>query len=387
MNTLRKIALFFIGLALFISLPLNTLVWTTRQTILERQVVLGWLKQGKVYDNIADTAAKIAEDTLKNKENNPDQGMQNGNQDGGGSMPDAATLVKAAKVALPPNVLQQNVEAIINGAYDWLDGKTETVVVNLDLTDEKKAFIDALGNEAISRAASLPACTQQQTSDFDPLSSNCIPSGVNVAAQANKIKEELASSKDFLPDTNITSEDLKVGDEGNKQLISDAFSPAKKVYGYGRDLAYVATAILAIDAVLIFFLGKTRRSGLKVNAWIFGLAGGWALLIGALLKALNSSIVNNALSRTGDASIGNSLVGPLATQILSSLSKWNLVIGGAYASVAIICITSVKLMKKGSGPTAEEKPKPSAPVATSQASKPDKTVPEAPKPKKPNLVQ
>lgn len=341
MNALRKIGLFIFGLLLFITLPLNTLVWTTRQTLFDRQVLIGWLDKGKVYDNIADSAAQLAEDSLANKDTTEPQ-LEG---ESSGQMPDTATLIKAAKVALPPSVLKQNVESILNSAYDWLEGKTDTIVLNLDLSDEKAAFVNALGDEAIARAASLPTCTEQLPSDFDPLSSTCIPSGVNVSAGAEKIKNELATSKDFFPDTNITGEDFTVGEEGSKQLLSEAFSGAPQAFGYVRDMAYVVAALLVIYAVAIFFLGKTRRSGLKVNAWLFGLAGVWALILGGLFKVSNNYAVNNLTKENSGANIGQSLADPLINQITGTLFTWHMILGGAYLAVTVLCIIAMKMVK------------------------------------------
>lgn len=388
MNILRKIALFFISLALFITLPLHTFIWTTRQTLLDRTVILGWLKEGKVYDNIADTLANIAEDSLKNK----DETQQNGDApaDGGGNMPDTATLVKAAKVAFPPNILQQNVEAVINSMYNWLEGKTDTIVLNLDFSAQKKVFIDALGNEAITRAASLPTCTTQLTTDFDPLSSDCIPSGVNVAAQAEKIKSELSNSKDFLPDTNISSADLTVGDATNKKLISEQFNFAPKAFKNARDSAYIATGSIAVLALLVFLLGITRRSGLKINAWLFGLAGLWALMLGVVFKLGNSAIVEQ-IAKNAQTNVGDAAAGTLISQIASTLFTWHMVIGGAYVGVSVFCIIGMKLMKKKDNPTPVAPEKPSiAPAESKAAQKAKPTAVKAQQPVKPNkttLVQ
>lgn len=391
MNILRKFALFVFSLLLIIALPLNTLAWSTTQSLMDRNVILGWLKEGKVYDNIADTAAKLAEDSLA--ANNDDQPQEGENQETNSQMPDANTLIKAARVALPPNVLQQNVEAIINSSYDWLEGKTDTIVLNLDLSEEKTAFIDALGNEAISRAASLPTCTVDQSGDFDPLSSDCIPSGTDVAAQAEKIKNELANSKDFLPDTNITGTDLTVGEEGSKKLISDQFNMAPSAFKNAKNSTLVSMASIFILGIIVFLLSKTRRGGLKINAWLFGLAGAWALLLGALFKVGNSTIVNQITNDT-DGSLGFSAITALIAEITGTLFKWHMIIGGAYVAVAVACIIAIKIINSrgniSKAPAAapkQETPTPVEPI-TEKPRTPNKTPSQTtPRPKKTTLVQ
>ena len=346
MNILRKSTLFLVGLLLTIALPVNTLFWTTRQTVMNRDTIIGWMKEGKVYENIADTAAKIAEDSLSNKKDaslNPDGKPLN---DDTGSMPNTATLIRAAKVALPPNVLEADVDIILNSAYDWIEGKTDTIVLNLDLSDEKTAFVNALGDEAISRAASLPTCTAPLDTDFDPLSSSCIPSGVNVGSQVEKIKNDLSASADFLPDTLITSTDITVGDANNKKLLSEEFSVAPKIYKQAKNSAYLSAGVVAMLGLFVFLLGKTRRSSLKINAWLFGLAGSWALLLGMALKLSDNFVVDAMINKDGSTVLSSSFAAPLISQITSTLLKWHMVIGGAYLGVAIICIVAARSMNK-----------------------------------------
>lgn len=389
MNILRKFALFVFSLLLFIALPLNTLAWTATQSLMDRGVVLGWLKEGKVYDNIADAAAKLAEDSLTKKDDS--QMIEGEAQEGRGQMPDAVTLIKAAKVALPPNVLQQNVENIINSSYDWLEGKTDTIVLNLDLDDEKKAFIDAIGNEAISRAASLPTCTTDQDAGFDPLSSDCIPSGTDVAAQAEKIKSELASSKDFFPDTNITGSDLTIGNEGDKKLIYEEFKAIPEAFKNAKNSAVLSAISILILGVLVLFLGKTRRSGLKINAWLFGLAGSWALLLGAAFK-LGSSTIVNQITKNTDGNLGSSAIATLLAQITETLFKWHAIVGGVYLAVAFICVIAIKIINgksdKPKAPASTPKQDQTAPAEQTTTKTPYKAPSQStPKPKKTTLIQ
>lgn len=395
MNIIRKIALSLAGLLLLIALPLHTFIWTSRQTILNRPTVLSWLKDGKVYDNAADVAAVIARDNIKDKDSQT--GEENKE-----SAPDTETLVKAAKVALPPNTLQQNSEIFINSMYDWVEGKTSAVVMNIDLSREKVAFIEALGDEAVNRAASLQTCTTPLDGDFDPLASSCIPAGVNVAAQIENFKNELKNNKDFFPDTTFTGEDLKVGvDGGEKKVIWEAYGNIPNDYKQFRVSAFEMSGVLVILALAVYFLGKTRRTGLKVNAWIFGLVGTLTLLIGLALRFGSSSILENVLSRRDDIDAASMAILTLSTQIAKSFYTWYFILGAAYLAVVIICVFSLVSSKRSKPKDSNEAGKAPEPKATQAQANQISTPVEkyksktatlrpkapAPTPKKTNLIQ
>lgn len=340
MSVLRKIFLTLLVLGLGGLLFLNASAWVTRQTVMDRSVTKSWLSEGKIYDNFVNELAKLVE-----KEQTKSRGPEASESD---ANVDMAALARAAKAAFPPNVLQANVESILTSAYDWLEGKTDKLNFNLDLADEKQAFIDALGNEAIAKLSSLPACTNEQISeDFDLFSAGCLPSGTDINAQVSELKNEIASSDSILPDTQLSGDDIKVNVGGEQQTLDQAFPDAPKWYGWFRSSPLLLGVLVIVNSGLIFLLSRPKRKGFKKLAWLFGLTATALLLIGGA-----GSIIGNQLGKgsfklgAGQDGFAENLLLPLVRQVSSSFSKWHLIIGGVYLGIAVICIVVYLLLKK-----------------------------------------
>jgi len=340
MNILRKILLFLIVFGFSGLLFLNSFVWVGRQTIMDRKVTESWLSEGKVYDNFVGELAKTVE-----KEQAKKQGGVNASSEG---EVDTAALARAAKSAFPPTVLQENVELVLDSAYDWLEGKNDKLVFSLDLAAEKLAFVEALGNEAVAKLSSLPVCPSGAVSeDFEAFSATCLPSGSDINALTTKLKTELSSSQDILPDTSLSADDIKVRVNGEDKTLGEAFSNAPRWYSWFKSSPLVLTALIFINGGLIVLLSRPKLKGLKKLAWLFGSVGGALMLLGGAGLVVGQQLGSRPV-RFGDGSdgIAENLLGPLVVRVGSSLSKWHLIIGGVYLVLAVIFMVIYKMHKK-----------------------------------------
>lgn len=335
MNTLRKIFLFLIVLGFSGLLFLNSFVWVGRQTVMDRNVTESWLSEGKVYDNFVDELAKTVE-----KEQSKKHGTETSESD---ANVDTAALTRAATVAFPPKTLQENFETVLNSVYDWLEGKTEKIVFNLDLTEERQAFIDALGNEAFTKLSSLPACRSEQISeDFDPFSAGCLPTRTDINAQVGKFKTEISgSSEGILQDSSIDGSDLAFNVKGTKTRIDEFFSEAPSAFNLLNKLPFLLAVLVVISSGLIVLLSRPKLKGLKKLTWLFGPTGGILIFLGTAGKYIAEGLFLGSRQT-------NSLSTPLIKQISSSLSKWHLIIGGTYLALGVICIVVYLILKKRS---------------------------------------
>lgn len=307
---------------------------------MDRSIVENWLAEGKVYDNFVGQLAN----TVKKEQSKNDNAAVTESE----GKVDIAAMSRAAKSAFPPAVLQTNVESILGSAYDWLEGKTEKLVFNLDLVEEKAAFVEALGNEAVTKLSSLPTCTSEQISeDFDPFSATCLPSGTDINTQIAKLKEQITTSNEILPDTSVSADDVKVKVNGEDKRLDEAFSNAPKWFGWFKSSPLLLTALIIINGGLIVLLSRPNRNGLKKLAWLFGLVGIFVMLIGG-----SSVLVANQLGKGsfkiggGQEGIADNLLVPLVKQVSSSVSTWNLIVGGAYLAIAVVCMVVYKVLKK-----------------------------------------
>lgn len=395
MNFLRKFTLFLVSSAFLGLLFLVAGVWTLRQTVMDRTVVKSWLAESGVYDGFIDQAARIAkEQTSKQAEAAPE-----------GENFDPTVFVAAAQSAFPPNVLRENVEKVLDGTYDWLEGRTDSLRFTLDLSEERRIFIDSLGSQAMTRVAGLPACTEGiGTENFDPFQAACAPTGFDAAAQIENLKTELAANPDFFGDPVITESDVKINNEspaaGNtsqtQKSPGEVFKEAPRWYGYAK-LSPVALSLLAVlNAVFIWLLSRPHKTVLKKLGGLF-LSASIALAIsGAGSRLLMNWLSNGGLKMEGDANgVAEAVILPLIREVNRSLAWWSFVFAGLYAAVAIVLLAiwfSVR-HHRASSPLAAEEPAPpindssgknAKPIASIKAEKPTapkdiKGVPEVPK--------
>lgn len=338
MQILRKIFLILFVPLLLILLPLQAVSWTIGQTVMERTIIKSWLKEGAVYDNIIETVSKIANESMN-------QSDPNINQQQDKSMPDVSTIATAAKKALPANVLQDNTEQVLDGAYDWLEGKTPTIKLNLNLDDEKKNFLAALQEQGVARTASLPSCPLgTDSTDFDPFTAQCLPANVNSVEATQKIISKLSTDESFFPDTNITGEDLKV--DGGQKLFESAFSYIPGNFQLAKKSTLIISVIVAVLSLLIIFLGKTRKTGFKILAWIYGLSAIGPLALALANKSLSNLLVKQVTTNTSDTKDTTQLISPLINVVSNNLLKWQLVFGLIYLGVTIVCIILALVIRK-----------------------------------------
>ena len=135
---------------LLLSLLLTATFWIMTATIGDRDTVKNWLNDSGVYDNFVQQIAEIAQEEFAN---NSEQEPQSENV--GGSV-DIATLTRVAESAISPSFLQESIEKVIDGSYDWLEEKTPTIEFSINFTEIKNELANGLKQEAIKRSQELP---------------------------------------------------------------------------------------------------------------------------------------------------------------------------------------------------------------------------------------
>ncbi len=315
---------------------------------MDRNVVENWLSEGKVYDNFVGELAKTVEKQQANSRGASDSGSD--------TNVDVAALTRAAKVAFPPEVLKKNVELVLGGSYDWLENKTDKLVINLDLAQEKLAFIDALGSEAATKLTTLPACPAGTSAEgIDLFSATCLPTGTDINAEVVKLKTELANSKEVLPDTSLSADDIKVNVDGKDKTLGEAFANAPIWYGWLKSSPLILTALVLVGGGLIVLLSRPKINGLKKLAWLFGPVGAVLLILGTTSTLLSNQLGNGSFKLDGgQEGIADNLLVPFVKQVSASVSAWNMIIGGAYLVIAAACIVIYAVHKKKDAEPAKE---------------------------------
>ena len=172
-----------------------------------------------------------------------------------------------------PAFFKENMENLIDGSYDWLEGKSEQLVVAIELKDAKKRLADGLGNYAEERLKKLPACNFEQlqrSKEFDIFRAKCLPPGVNFASIQKELDRSIKNSGEIPDETAVKSPDGQGsgGQSGPNNLarLPETFSTIK----------WIPLVLLAIAAGLVYWLlrvSKDKISGYKRISRLAGVSG------------------------------------------------------------------------------------------------------------------
>ncbi len=170
------------------------------------------------------------------------------------------TVRKIVDGAFSDAILRNNAEKFIDSIYDWLESDQDNPEFSLDFTGAKKNLADHLGVYASQRLAAQPVCSGNVDA-IDPFTSSCKPIFYNEVQLSADIRQSIIDSKEFLPDTVLTAEDLPRNQEGT--TIFERASIVQTIFQFARQAPYYLGAIIALSAAGIIFSGPSKRRGLR----------------------------------------------------------------------------------------------------------------------------
>ncbi|HEX5797412.1 MAG TPA: hypothetical protein VFX86_03395 [Candidatus Saccharimonadales bacterium] len=235
----------------------------------------------------------------------------------------------AALDAFTPGFVQNNVEAVLDGTYEWLEGKAARPEFNTELKNVKNRFAASLSEQVGKRLAKLPPCRPGQHPPglpIDPYKTACRPAGTDINAIKKQVRRSVAANDDFLNGDTASP----APESGSNNSLFDKNSRFPEAYRSTLQMPYLLAAFAALlSAVIIFISGKA--AGLKKLALIFVLAGifivfvplGFRLITDAFIKAASG---NNVVTE---------LVAPVLREFNQAAAKVYYVIGAAHLALAI----------------------------------------------------
>ncbi len=345
MNFLRKLAVSFC--AGILSLVLLGAAWTSvvSGTVRNRNTVKSWFSKSGFYDQIVNVALEKI----------------NFHQDSGSTeqIPlDNQQIKDTAKTVLTPAFLQKNVEAFLDGIYNWLDGSSTTINFDLDLNGIKQSLADNLGNYLKTRVDGLPVCAAGQGSqDFNGFNDTCRPANTSGADVAKKLTDDITSG-DFLKNARITGADIKIKQPDGSSITLDQSSQGKVVKqayqysGYAPALLGLLAVVMALGVV---FLSSDHLKGLK-RVGTVTLTAGILLLLAVVTTHVGLGWLKNELAKQDSFTASQlKLATNFANQIFGSINKVLEVFTGIYVIGGVGVIVGSHILRKKRG--GKEEPK------------------------------
>lgn len=181
MRTVQSMAIWLAGFLCVTATALLVYIGTLQMTVLDRDVVKGWLVQGGVYkNNLVPTLI----------------------QSGAAHTEQPDPTVDASQFAIPKDALKialertftkdfvrTQAETTIDSFYNWLEGKTMEFAVSIPIDQKRDTFINELALASEPSIAALPVCGPKLTANTLCRPANIAPNLYSQQVIAQNINE------------------------------------------------------------------------------------------------------------------------------------------------------------------------------------------------------
>lgn len=274
---------------------------------------------------------------------------------GDGQFPLAdATVQKLVKDTFTEQKIEGYSSNFFDGMYRWLNGEAAQPDFRIDLATERQVIAEGIATRAADRLAGLPPCTRVPTGTLDPFTIECLPPGIDIGREKERLKNEVLTNKDFLPAT-ITADQLPKNADGTTFTES-----AKEVPGRYQLIKRLplALALLGLGtATAIILLDKSKRHGIRTVGRMI-LANGTVVLFLTLLFGLAlPSLSDNLRPRFISGDIAP-LMNDLILAVIRAVNKVLLTASGALVVIGglILLAEHYAFAEQKTEATTEESP-------------------------------
>lgn len=386
---MRKGVVYLLSLLLLFALITDTLALSFDIAFSHPAKLEKWLAQSNFYNSFVNNAIKQAESATESQ-------LQ---PNGGVSLNDVA-VQQTAESAFTPALVQQDVDAILNSNYAWLEGKTATPNFSIDLSSAKDSFAQRVGLYVQSHLSSLPVCTTAQALSqptTDPLSMTCRPAPLNPADIGAQVTQQLQSNNNFLSNTVITPSTINPNGNGGGQPYYQKLSFAPRAYRAAIELPWILGGLAIVSVLGIVFMAPRKRAGLRRIGVI--------LLEAGLVLVVTKFISDIAFSKIEAKAFNNASVGPLQQSLtaFAHLAETQLVHIDLCAGMGLVVLSLAIIMSliftrnrtDGRPPkpatsaavSPDNEPRPPASDRTGAAGQSSSTESQTPNKRPPRLIQ
>ena len=268
-----------------------------------------------------------------------------------------AGVQAAVQKAFPPSLIEQSTTKIIDGTYDWVQGRTESPNFSVDLSEPRANLAAYVADYVRERSTTLPVCSYQEslalaqagTTNIDPYKLTCRPSQVSSEQLAEQAKQQVLGS-DLLSTPIVTADSIK-NDQG--QTLGQQLEIVPQAYTW-MVYSLFGTGIITVLAIGIIVLlqRKQWRGAVKhlsiILLSIGAVSTGMAWVISFGFNKISSILADGTTSQM----LQTKLVAVFTT-LAHDLQKWWIGYGILLIVLGIIGLIVRKLSKEPAAPIIE----------------------------------
>lgn len=342
---IRRLFSFIIFILLFLILTLTPTLLSISTLLTNRETLPRWIETSGIYQEASDLAFQKIKDEFKKEGINIKE------------VP-IKDFEKSIKKAISPELVKTNVLAIINGTYDWLEGKTPNLEITTKGLDLQKIIKDTLPKNIVNeldfvkQLNLLKPCTEAQAikyeklGGFKSLEEICVPPTLNlinvVDDSYNKIDTDLEKKLVKLDNVfGIPPIDAKTSDT---------------VFFYYKTLVYMPIILLCsviLLSVLYLLLEPSKQFKFYALGALLTIIGGISLFIFNskwILLQINTIFEKTLFKEIGteiDIQIIKNLQNTIITDVFKIASNYGIyiLVGGIILVVVTIFISRTSSSK------------------------------------------
>lgn len=255
------------------------------------QVMKDWLAETDTYNTLINESLNLIE---REEAGLNDRSL--GDSLSSNPYVDNQTVINALRDTITPSFIQTQAEGFIDGIYLWLESDDQYVPnASFSLAARNDQLAQRLAEELKKEFARMPTCTPAElTADFELLDTLCLPEGVDLDLEVDKLVNELAGETGLLSGASWTGEDIVEleGEEGG--LSESQVDFAKSAFGGLRNGPLILLLAGLACIPIIFYSSRTQYRGLaEIGNTLF--SGSIFVFIPALIVARWENLITSLI--------------------------------------------------------------------------------------------
>ncbi len=327
MHTFKTISFWFVLFLLSVSLVLALVTTPVSTRLTDRQSLKNWVSSPEVLEGVSEIVPTVLSEAFEDEE-----GIEISQFGDTVIAIDLDPLMASTSDVLTTEYLTTKLNPVIDGLYDWLEGKTDSPEFEIVLSDRLTALSDAISEPLKNELAKLPVCSNDflYSSDFNPIEAVCVPSGVDAGFIVDEFTSQVTTSPD-IADISFSSDDL--------DLDEDILTAVPRFYSGVKNLPYAFAVAVALLSIAVVLLAKSFRRGLDRLSWVLMASGLLLALSFWILGSLKSFVSINAGDSISDLAL-EKIIEPLAVVVLGDIAQTGLLISLSVAAVGAVLLLS-----------------------------------------------
>jgi hypothetical protein len=334
---------------------LGLLVWTfipglaLSVNLTDSGQVKNWLTSSNTYQNFVDQSLQFVE---------AESGKAIGEENQSSAI-NTTDILRAAQPVLSVDFVQEQAENFIDGMYRWLKGDTVTPEFNISLSSKSEQVAELIQPEIAEQLSKLPPCTPDQVQggrEIDLTELECLPPGIDVQQESQKLTESIVTQADGIFKTEFTGSDLNLG--------NDTVVNAPIAYNSLELMPTFFWAFLLGVSTITVLTARRWQRGLKEIGSTMAVSSGVLIVfsfISIRLAGAPGKYVINSDGTDAKSMAARSIVEPLAKVVTADIAKTTMMFAGIVFAIGAVCFLIGWYF--GRTPKAEQATTPADPAA------------------------